>query len=537
MKHLKTVLLVTAMIIAFAMDAFPQLTVIGQSSEWEATAFNNGRRVVRDCSMAGTGYYHYVWHSRNNPARPPIGRNCDIYYACTDEIGNPIIGPVNLTGRFGFEDNRYPSIAIENFALDAAGNWLTFNTLHVVWQCKQAPLANYEIMYGAIPVGNPPAPDPLPAPAASLINVKNLSQTPARDSLVPAVEINRYDLLGPGFQHIHVVWQEENVAHAVGGFASDIFYTRSIDSGLNFNGPVSGLLWDNITNSPFHSQMPSIACSIDTFQGFPIVYTGDDCYYRSNNVHVAYNENTLGGGVHVYYLQSPVDGAGWALPQDITMVMGGVAATCDGYPNISCDMRDNAHIVFMRNVAPHSPIAGYQAGRNPALVASFPGPDPGMYNGLLNNIVYWSSNPGAVALPALPVGFDREFPTVALDRGQNVSINWQECQVFAGGGVGDYEVMRDSCFNLIAPTRPVQVPVYGAWAAFPNNDSANAINEDLFPNLAHKKESMYLISVPPFPGFTEIWNKVFGLGSGACTAANPKNINMYSNAARDGAVN
>lgn len=536
MKHFKTIFLATAIIIAFTVNAFPQIAVIGQSSEWDATAYNNGRRVVRDCSdpLHLTGYHHYVWHSLNNPANPPIGRNCDIFYACTDDFGAPVIGPVNLTGGMGFWDNRYPSIAIENFQFDAAGNFIFFNTLHVVWQCKQAVGANYEIMYGAILVGNPPAPAPFPAPPASLINVQNLSQTPARHSLVPAIDINHYGPFGPGMQHIHVVWQEENVPHPGAANASDIFYTRSVNSGLNFNGPATGGLWDNITNTPLHSQMPSIACAIDTFQGLPVAF--GDCVYPTDDVHVAYNEGTAAGGIHVYYLHNAVDGnPPWAGAVDVTALMGGGAAALDGYPNISSDMLDNVHIVYMSNVGPHSPITtGYRPGIDPLDIRSFPGPNPGMYNGLLNNIVYWSNNPGANPLPALPAGYDREFPTAALDRYQNLTLNWQECQVLAPGVVGDYQVLRDYCFNLLAPA--LVAPVYGAWAAFPNNDSIDPPNEDLFPNLAHKKESMYLIRVAPFPGFTEIWNKVMGLGSGNCIAANPKNINMLSNTQRDPAI-
>ena len=33
---------------------------IGQSTEWEATGFNNGRRMVRDSN----GYFHAVWHAQ-----------------------------------------------------------------------------------------------------------------------------------------------------------------------------------------------------------------------------------------------------------------------------------------------------------------------------------------------------------------------------------------------------------------------------------------------------------------------------------------
>ncbi|MCU0287560.1 MAG: hypothetical protein MUF15_14340, partial [Acidobacteria bacterium] len=186
MKHVKTTLMVAALIIIFAVNAFSQIVVIGQSSEWEATGFNNGRRVVRDCSMPATGFNHYVWHSQNNPMNAPNGSNCDVFYACTDDFGAFIIPPTNLTQFLGFLDNRYPSIAIENDGIDPFGNWRTFNNIHLVWQCKQFAGANYEVMHGIIPVGNPPA------PPAMLINILNLSNTPT-NSLVPAVDINHYN--------------------------------------------------------------------------------------------------------------------------------------------------------------------------------------------------------------------------------------------------------------------------------------------------------------------------------------------------------
>ena len=36
------------MVLVFVFDAEPQVTTVGESSEWEATGFNNGRRVVRE---------------------------------------------------------------------------------------------------------------------------------------------------------------------------------------------------------------------------------------------------------------------------------------------------------------------------------------------------------------------------------------------------------------------------------------------------------------------------------------------------------
>jgi len=152
-------LLVVGIFLILTLQASAQMVFnVGQSSEWEATAFNNGRRVVRDCSMFNIGYFHYVWHSQSNPANAPSGSNCDIYYACTDHNGMVMVPPTNLTAGLHFEDNRYPSIAIENDGLDNVGNWRLFNTIHLVWQVKETPNTPYEVYHGIIPVGNPPLP-------------------------------------------------------------------------------------------------------------------------------------------------------------------------------------------------------------------------------------------------------------------------------------------------------------------------------------------------------------------------------------------
>ena len=529
MRKILSLLIIMGMVCVYSINLSGQVFNVGQSSEWEASGFNNGRRVVRDCTMFFMGYIHYVWHSQDDPNSPPSAANCDIFYACTDHFGNIVIPPTNMTQQFRFFDNRYPAIAIENDGIDNFGNWRQFNTIHLVWQVKKMENTPYEVFHAKIPVTQPPM------PPAILTNVKNLSQTPATESLVPAIAINHYGTSPVTNQTIHVVWQEEDVTFDPQNplnFASDIFYTRSLDSGLTFQGPQSGGLWDNITNTPRNSQMPSISCCLDTFFGFPINYAGGDSDYATNFVHVSYNEDTDPGGINIFYLLSMTNGNNWNPPLNVTLFTGGTEETLDGYSNIAADMIDNVHIVFMRHVQRNEPTNAYAPGLNPTNVNSFPGPDPGMYNALTNRIIYWSNvNPQNINIST---DYDQEFPTVALDRNQNLSVNWQEFQSM-GPAFGDYEIMRIYNNNGVPPTRPLTPPVYGFWAGL-TNDSMDMENDDLFPNLAHKKVATYLL-MGATPGYTEAWTKVTGNGPAMAMAAMAKNIWSRNNVQRDPAVN
>jgi hypothetical protein len=545
MKKFLKILLVSGLLFSMALSLSSQIMMnIGQSSEWEATAYNNGRRVVRDCSMPFMGYIHHVWHSQEDPNLPPSGSNCHVFYACTDHWGNIVIPPTNMTVMLKFYDCRYPSIAIENDGIDNFGDWRNYNTLNVVFQGKKSQATPYDVFHARIPVGNPPTPPAIPWP-----NVQNLSMTPKFDSIVPAIAINKYTYPYPSCkQHKHVVWQEEDINN---GF-SDILYTRSVDSGATWYGPQTGGLWDNITNTDLNSQMPSISCILDVFYGFPLDYSGWDCDYDSNYVYVAYNEDTPPGGVNIYYLMSPSDGFFWNPLQNITMLTGGDEKTKDGYPSIAADMRyamnpdpylSYAHIVFMRNVEPHSPDPNWVPGIDPTQPMFFPGPDPGMYNMITNEIVYWTDNPTYNPLPPLdPIEWDREFPTVALDRELHVTINWQEYQEGHPYFDDNYEIMRIWNWNNNMPpnTRPLFPPTYAEWSE-PVNDSQDPEADDLFPNLAHKKVASWMFMQPPpfqiYPGFTEIWTKILGLGPDQAMWGGPKDIFWFNYIIRDPAVN
>ncbi|MCP5048742.1 MAG: hypothetical protein GY940_16345, partial [bacterium] len=411
MKRLQIFVLVMIVILVFGFNAYSTVTSVGESSEWEATGFNNGRRVVRDSSSVDMGYYHHVWHSQANPRERPSGRDCDIYYACTDDTGRVIFGPVNMTGNLRFIDNRYPSIAIENKGIDSNGKWRLLNNIHLVWQCKTEENYSYDVYHAVIKVnGRTPAP-------FTHSDLDNLSVTKKNNSLVPAVAINRYyDPSPQSGQNIHVVWQEEEATGP--DTESDIYYTRSPDSGKTFTGPQSGGRWDNITNSERNSQMPSISCALDTFQGFPLESGGKDCNYNSKEVHVAYNETIQCNRINVFYLHSLTNGGSWITPQNVSGSSGDPECSyIDMYPSIAADMRDNVHIVFMRRKAHEddTPRIEYIPGVNPTDNESFPGPDPRMYGGgtpYHNWIVYWSNSPNPPSPPSgVDMNKDQEFPT------------------------------------------------------------------------------------------------------------------------------
>ena len=514
-KKILLFVLITSLV---SLSGFGQmLTNVGQSSEWEATGFNNGRRMVRD----NNNYLHIVWHSQEDPTAAPMAMGCHIYYACVSDTGTIIVPPQNLTMEIPeLVDSRYPSIAIEYEGPRDEFDWLLYNRLHVVWQGLNEETNTYDIYYHPIQVFNPPvAPPPF-----NWSDVRNLSESPEVDSLVPAIAVNQYTSDPNLDQNVHVVWQEEDVngEYASDTAASEIFYTMSWDCGVNWTVPV------NLTNTEVNSQMPSISCALDTYHGTPPQYYGLDAAYLSNDVHVAYHEDTYSGGINVYYLRSPNNGAMWNVPINLTAN----EEACEGYPNIAVDMQDRFHIVCMTKLIPAEPIqGGYFPGLDPAMTGSFPAADPGMYHAVANSVKYYGFAPWITIWGNEEC--DREFPTVALDREQNLDFNWQE-HYFGPFGNLKYDVMRLECINNAPVTRPLSVPVYPAWNTFINNDSNNPEFDYLFPNLAHKKVAMY------FNGFTgsnnifsEVWTKIGGVGRSYAVAPLAKAIELLSDAFRD----
>jgi hypothetical protein len=500
------------------LSGLAQVVNVGQSSEWEATGFNNGRRIVRDTN----GYYHIVWHSQMNPNNPPMGMNCHIYYACVSDTGVLWIAPSCMTIAMPeLLDSRYPSIAIEYDGVDNFGDWLNYNQVHIVWQGKMADTNTYEVFHHAIQISNPPA---VPGPF-SWATTHNLSNSPQVDSLVPAIAINQFTSHPAMDQNVHVVWQEEDVTGRYGMDAagSDIFYSMSWDSGNNWTGPA------NLTNTRMNSQMPSISCVLDSYYGTPPWYFGSDSAYLSDDVHVSYHENTTAGGINVYYLQSPNNGAMWNAPVNLSPA----PEVSEGYTNIAVDMEDRYHVVLMDDLTRSEPMQGaYMPGIDPYNNQSFAGPDPGMYHAVANSVKYYGYAP-ALILQATP-SFDREFPTIALDREQNLDLNWQDHFIGPAGVPPTYDVIRIQCMNTSPVTRPLSVPVYPAWNSYASIDSNDYYNDYLFPNLAHKKVSMYLnVNTGGHNIFTEVWTRITGLDQPNAIAAMAKTIQELSDALRD----
>jgi len=507
-------------LVLFVFSGIAQVVSIGSSSEWEASGFNNGRRMVRDTN----GYFHMVWHSQVNPNAAPAATGSHIYYACVTDTGIVTVPPQNMTLLLGdLIDSRYPSIAIEYDAVDGGGSWLNYNQLHVVWQGFNGRTQRYDVFHHTIPVNNPPF---VPAPFSSG-STHNLSNSRRVDSLVPAIAINEFNPDPNIGQNIHVVWQEEDVNGPYGTDAagSEIFYSRSTDCGNTWSFPA------NLTNTADNSQMPSIACALDTYYGTPPQYMGNDSAYLSDDVHVSYNEDTWAGGINVYYLRSSNNGIAWNAPVNLS----GDPAVSEGYSNIAVDMQDRMHVVCMNDLSQNEPLQpGYIPGFDPFNVNSFPGPNPGMYHITANSIIYYGAAPYLLIQGSHHC--DREFPTIALDREQNLDLNWQEHYIGPAGSIlpPSYDVLRIQCLNATPVSRPLGFPVYTIWGPSASIDSNDYYNDYLFPNLAHKKVSMYFnINNQAHNVFTEIWTKLTGLGRPAAVAALAKTIQELSDALRD----
>ncbi|MEA3421929.1 MAG: hypothetical protein U9Q97_09685, partial [Acidobacteriota bacterium] len=421
------------------------------TSEWEATGFNNGRRIVRDAD----GYFHMVYHSQVNPDSPP-GGPCDIFYSHTilpapptssmDWV--PAIPIVTL-----MDDDRYPSIAIEHGSTAMPGD---DDTLHVVWQHYNSTTGVYDIWHISSPNAIVPPPDAW-GPLSSVY-------TSPYNSLVPDIDCSFANPL-------HVVWQEEDIE---AGF-SEILYLRSLDHGVS---------WTNLTNisqtPSTNSQMPDVATVID-FPDSPSQYT-----YWSDQVHVVWNDDLATSPPNIYYRSSPDAGITWNPSENVSVISG--SNISDGYPSMTVSREDIPHVVWMHNVQPHDPDTPgpYVPGADPLNPNSFPGPIAGMYAALTQEIRY-SQRTGGTWIPfevIYPTVDDQEFPSIACDQ---FDMLHAACQNWDGS---DYEILQGH--------RAVSS---GPWLGH-ENISFDPSHDDLFPSEATKKTAFYT------EGYDMVWTKI-----------------------------
>ncbi|RKZ05979.1 hypothetical protein DRQ25_14960 [Candidatus Fermentibacteria bacterium] len=232
--------------------------------------------------------------------------------------------------------------------------------------------------------------------------------------------------------------------------------------------------------------MPDVATIID-FMGPPSEYT-----YSSDVVHVVWNDDLdPASPPHILYTASPDAGVSWPMPfEDVTLMSQ--AAGWDGYPSLTVDRDDFPHVAWMTELWPHDPDSPgpYTPGANPAVVNSFPGPDPGMY-GALGNFILYSWRLGGMWSPVEIVSSmttDDEFPSIAVDP---YNLLWIGYQMFDGM---DYEIGL--------ATKPIGAP---SWNLA--NVSMDFEHDDLFPSTATKKAGT------SSPGFDLTWTKIDSDGS------------------------
>ncbi len=421
------------------------------SSEWEATGFNNGRRMVRD----SRGYFHVVYHSQMNTEGTP-GGNCDIMYSHTILPAPPVTSadwmPAIMITSDPMVDDRYPSIAIEH---GSPGNPTDNDMLHVVWQSEDMS-GVYQIMHSSNINNTMPAPGfwtpPFPV------------YTSAEHSLVPDVDCSFNNI-------IHVVWQEENFNP---NLTSEILYSNSLDHGISW------MPFQNLSMTEFNSQTPDVATVID-FVEAPSNYT-----YYSDRVHVVWSDDGPTSGPFIMYKSSPDAGNVWDLYENVSQISGTMGY--DGYPSLTVSREDIPHVAWMNGVSPHDPTnpGPYTPGVDPLNPNSFPGPLAGMYSTILQDIFYsgrlygiWS--PFEIVNGSTP---ENEFPSIAVDHTDQLYIAWQANTSPAL----DYEIYQN------------EKPVGGSWGAiteFPHPD-----HDDLFPSEATKKTAMYTA------GFDFVWTKI-----------------------------
>ena len=510
------------------------------SSEWDATAYNGGRRMVRDAD----GIFHMVFHSQMVPGSTPGNpqtspRACAIFYTHTIrpviDLPPPLQGPdwtvpvpIAYTDVDTGLDDRHPSIAIE---YDGTYPHINNDRIHVVWQKERTPGGVYDICYATLPnepsgIGTWTGPwGASGSPSDYWLYVSNDGSSEVdRDSLVPVVDVSN--------NFVHVAWQEEDLVDVMGSFYSEILYKVSWDASWSN----TWLYYRNISESPdTNSQVPSISVAHDDRYNYGYVYP-------SQTIRIVWNDDyvSIGTAPHIWMATSGNNGFTWDTVSGITggTEISALAGTDgDGYPCIAVEPWNGAgaggdHIVYMNNVAPADPddlVLGrigatfsYDPGVDPNLTNCFPGPDVGMYTARFNRIYYYSTalGTGGYYIAGTTTTRDTEFPTITTS-GQGLAtetrrlwVNYQEYYTSAS----NYEIRQDTC--IIDAT---VLSTFFQWWSTDENISDDSLNDDLFPNLAAKKQGMY------WPQGRELgFTKIAGSGRPDAMASTPKSIYFSS---------
>jgi hypothetical protein len=271
--------------------------------------------------------------------------------------------------------------------VDAAGN------INVVWEDDTA--SNSYIFFSQSRDGG-----------ATFSPAKNLSST-LGSSWNPRIAVD-------GAGNINVVWIDNTSGN------QDIFFSRSTDGGMNFNGPI------NLSNGAATSSNPQIA--VDANGGVNVVWENDD--------------HTLG----VMFIHSP-DGSSFPNPainlatNTTGSVSPAIAAGADGSVNVAWedDFSSKAHISFRRSTDngqtfPSLPTAvSNSVGNSTSAQVAVDGSGnvtvvwvddgPGnfviMYNRLSNGSTSFS---GANTISG---SGNASNPQVAVDAAGNVLVVWQ----------------------------------------------------------------------------------------------------------------
>ncbi len=492
-------------------------------TEWDATAFNNSRKIVRDYN----GYYHAVFHSQKIdhcdaeiPGNPPAGgRPCAIYYtrsATPADAGNPgpppwssiyWDTPVVVANTDDTVDDRYPAIAIEYGPMGAPSS---NDRIHIVWQRERAPGDVYDIYYSTCEITSEPCHwedgmghDGMRVFYQSADTDGNLV---SRNSLVPSIDINHDN-------YIHVAWQEENFKNTEPFTSefSEILYKGS--AWIEWSNPIK--YTKNISASPSaNSQMPSLACCQDTDSS-----STDPYEYRFASVHIVWNEDVTPSSPHIMYCSSSSNGdpSTWSTVSDWSLAAGSNGS--DGYPSLVVNATNTLYCVWMHPVTPDDPDGTTNGGRgdygpgvDPSDAGgsqeSFPGPEVGMYGASNQQIWFYSFESGGMVVnDTTERPSDSEFPTIICNKwGLNsVLVYWQ------GEMEGDYDIWHAS---------------YSGNFDDDSNPFSDPLHDEFFPSSANKKQGTHVnYSQAGQPFHDLLWTKIdmdaSATGHGATGAVSP----------------